>query len=125
MSVWKSGIRSSFESPLSSSKPAQSMLALLVPGSTSLLAGTLDEGAHANSPVAAMLEYILSNLFFEDSSIPTCLNFLTPLISCILIKSSNEGSTIKKNWCWNLTTIKEIVKMTRNLPEFFVSTTRR
>jgi len=49
MSVWKSGITSSFESPLPSSKPAQSMLALLIPGSTSLLAGTLDEGAHANS----------------------------------------------------------------------------
>jgi len=83
MSVWKSGITSSFKSPLPSSEPAQSILALLVPGSTSLLAGTLDEGAHANSLVATMLEYILSNLFFKDGSIPTCLNFLAPLISCI------------------------------------------
>jgi hypothetical protein len=59
------------------------MLALLVPGSTSLPPGTPDEGAYANSPVMTMLEYILSNLFFKDGSILAYLNFLAPLISCI------------------------------------------
>jgi len=71
MLVWKSGIPSSSESPLLSSKPSSSMLALLMPGLISLPQGTSDEGAHANSPVVTMLEYILSNLFFNDGSINT------------------------------------------------------
>jgi len=54
MSIWKSGITSSSESPLSSSKPPRSMLALLVPGSISLPLGTSDEGAHANSEGVAI-----------------------------------------------------------------------
>jgi len=59
------------------------MSALLVPRSTSLSAGTPDEEAYANALVATMLEYIRSNFFFKDGSIPTCLNFLAPQISCI------------------------------------------
>jgi len=54
-----------------------------VPGSTSLPPSTPDDGAPAYSLVATMLEYILSNLIFKHGSIPTCLNFLAPLISYI------------------------------------------
>jgi len=79
--VSKFRIPSFSESPFPSLKSVPSMLALLVPGLTSLPPSTPDEGAYANSLVAIMLEYIMSNLIFKDGSISFCLNFLAPLIS--------------------------------------------
>ena len=69
-----------FESSHPSSKSTLSMLTLLVSGLTSVPLGTLDNGVHAYSLVAIMLEYILSNLNFKDGSILAYLNFLAPLI---------------------------------------------
>ena len=69
---------------------------LLVSGSTSVPLSTPDDGAHAYSSVATMLEYILSNLNFKDGSIPAYLNFLAPLISYIKeMKIINATSCIK------------------------------
>jgi hypothetical protein len=65
-------------------------------GSISLPPSTPNDGAHAYSSIVAMLEYIMSNLIFKDDSIPTCLNFLAPLISYIKeIKIINTTSCIK------------------------------
>jgi hypothetical protein len=71
------------------------MLTLLVSGLTSLPPSTPNDGAHTYSPVATMLEYILSNSIFKDGSILACLNFLAPLISYIKeIKIINATSCV-------------------------------
>jgi hypothetical protein len=81
----KSGIASSLESPLPSSILVSSLVVFLIPAAPlSSSDKSPYEGVQAYSPVATMLVNMMSYLAHNEGSMPTCLNFFAPLISCVM-----------------------------------------